>query len=81
MRVLMNNFNRHMEGLYLNEEKDIKINDKNNLIVNDVLKKKWVNSDFADYGHFNKNGGIKFADLVFQAIKEKVNYTTKNKIR
>ncbi|MDG1516665.1 MAG: hypothetical protein P8Q42_01465 [Flavobacteriales bacterium] len=74
MRVLMNNFNRHMEGLYLNEEKD-------GLVLNDVLKKKWVNSDFADYGHVNKNGGIKFADLVFQAIKEKVNYTTKNKIR
>ena len=74
MRVLMNNFNRHMEGLYLNEEKD-------GLVLNDVLKKNWVNSDFADYGHFNKNGGIKFADLVFQAIKEKVNYTTKNKIR
>ena len=72
MRELMNNFNRHMERLYLNEEKD-------GLVLNNVLKKNWVNSDFVDYGHFNKNGGTKFADLVFQAIRDKVNYIMKNK--
>ena len=72
MRDLMNNFNKHMEGLYLNKEQD-------GLVLNNVLKKNWVNSDFADYGHFSKKGGTKFVDFVFQAIKEKMNQTSKSK--
>ena len=38
-------------------------------VLTDVDNIDWSNADFADYGHFNRQGGEKFANLLEQYIK------------
>ena len=65
-----NQMPRMMEGFSLLIQKTIKP-DKNTIVLNNILHNvPWTAKDFADYGHFNKNGGDVFSKIVRSAIQE-----------
>jgi len=61
MPSLMKKFNVHMHEVCSPEE-------KNCIVLDEVLKEKWNSDDFVDECHFSKSGGLKFAGIVAQAI-------------
>jgi lysophospholipase L1-like esterase len=65
-----NQMPRMMEGFNLLIQKAIKP-DKHTLILNNILHNPtWTARDFADYGHFTRNGGDTFSKIILSAIKE-----------
>lgn len=64
MPTLMDKFNSHMNGLCSQGE-------QNCVVLNEVLKEKWVPHDFVDDGHLSRSGGLKFAEIVTQFIRNK----------
>ena len=65
-----NRMPKMMEDFNLLIQKAIKP-DRNTLVLNNILHNPpWTAKDFADYGHFTKNGGDSFSKIVLSAIKE-----------
>ncbi len=42
--------------------------------INDVVNVDWQSSDFKDDGHFSRQGGLKFAPIIAEKIKEIVSH-------
>lgn len=61
MPMLMDRFNSQMNDL----------KEDNCMVLNEVLKEKWLPNDFIDEGHFSKSGGIKFAEIIARYIRSR----------
>ena len=64
MPILMDKFNDHMNGVCSQEEHTC-------VVLSEVIEEKWLPGDFVDDGHFSKDGGLKFAEIVAQFIRSK----------
>jgi len=65
MPKLMDHFNSLMNDLCLTGE-------SNCHVVHEVLKVNWQSNDFKDDGHFNRQGGLKFAPIIAAKIKANI---------
>lgn len=62
MPTLMDKFNLIMEGICPENKTDC-------VFLSNVLSEDWENSDFIDNGHFSRNGGEKFAEILGKEIQ------------